>query len=242
LSDVDGPGPHFSLRLDTRIGAVHLDLNLDLRSTWSVIFGPSGSGKTTILRAICGLLPKAHKHCSCGLYEFDGNHTAMATQDRKIAYAPQGAVLFPHLTVRENVAFAERVRGGDPSELVDEALAVFALHPLAGRTPRELSGGERQRVNLARAFAVRQPRLLLLDEPFTGIGRTQRDQFLLRLREAMAARGVPVISVTHDVEEAFLLGAEVVRLEAGKVVAQGPAELVLASEREEILRALQRSD
>jgi molybdate transport system ATP-binding protein len=234
----DPAQPPFLLRLSATVGAIRLDLNLNLTAPWTVIFGPSGSGKTTVLRAICGLLTGADMHCSCRGTELNGNHTAIAIKDRRIAYAPQEASLFPHLTVRENIAFAAKSRNVAIAGLVDEALAQFELQPLAERMPRDLSGGERQRVSLARAFAVPEPRLMLLDEPFTGIGRAQRAPLLSTMREAMAARGVQVISVTHDVEEAFLLDAEVIRLEAGRVMAQGPAEAVLAEERQEMLLAL----
>ncbi len=234
----DIPASRFSLRLNAKVGPIQLDLKLKLNADWTVIFGPSGSGKTTVLRAVCGLLNHAKKTCSCEDVEFDGSHTSMTTQERRIAYAPQGAVLFPHLTVRDNVAFASRVRSQVSNALIDEALTLFSLHPLALRMPRDLSGGERQRVNLARAFAMPQPRLMLLDEPFTGIGRAQREIFLPRMREAIATRCMPVLSVTHDVEEVFLLNAEVVRIDAGRVIAEGRADIVLAEEREEMLRAL----
>ena len=176
-----------------------------------------------------------------------GHHTPAHL--RRIAYAPQGAVLFPHLTVRENVAFSLNSRrrevNAQPTQFalgfdgIDEALKLFALSALAGRRPRDLSGGERQRVNLARAFAVPAPQLMLLDEPFTGIDRATRATLLPTMREQLAASGIPVISVTHDVEEALLLNAEIVRLEAGRVLAQGPARQVLAAEREHMLRVLQ---
>lgn len=228
----------FRLRLDTRTGALKLKLDITLATPWSVLFGPSGSGKTTVLRAICGLLKHADQSCFCEGTELDGKAVSTPTHERRIAYAPQGADLFPHLTVRENIAFAQSVRGRNARNLVDEALTLFELQPLAERMSRDLSGGERQRVNLARAFAVPTPRLMLLDEPFSGIGRALRNRLLETMRLAMAARGVQVVSVTHDVEEAFLLGAEVVRMERGQVLAQGPVEVVLADEREATLRAL----
>jgi molybdate transport system ATP-binding protein len=142
--------------------------------------------------------------------------------------------------VQENVAFAPR-NSSQNAASVDESLAIFELAALASRMPRDLSGGQQQRVNLARAFAVPAPKLMLLDEPFSGIDRALRDTLLPKMRERMAALGVPVISVTHDVEEALLLGADVVRLQDGKVVAQGPAAVVLAAERDRMLRVLESS-
>jgi ABC-type sulfate/molybdate transport systems ATPase subunit len=173
---------------------------------------------------------------------FIGNRKNVAPHLRRIAYAPQGAVLFPHLNVRQNVAFACRVRGAGKSAEIEQSLQMFALTGLAERMPRDLSGGERQRVNLARAFAVPSPALMLLDEPFTGIDRRLRDELLPRMRDRMTELGIPVISVTHDVEEALMLDAEVIRIENGKIVAQGPAAEVLAVERERMLRILQSAN
>ncbi len=169
-----------------------------------------------------------------------GEHRSVPTEKRELAYAPQQAVLFPHLTVRENVSFGEAVRpkrGGTP-DLVNEAMALFGLDRFAARKPHELSGGERQRVNLARALAVPGARLALLDEPFAGVDRAFRDELLPRVRQWYAARAIPVISVTHDVDEVFLLRAEVVRLRDGRAVAQGSPQATLGDEAERVVRAL----
>ncbi len=263
------PPTHHRLHVEAALGALLLDAHLEFAAPWTVIFGPSGSGKSSLLRAMCGLLGAARTEFACRNptaacavatgavathtdapwepIDGPGHHTPPHL--RRLAYAPQGAVLFPHLTVRENVAFSlnspRREVNAQPTQFalgfdgIDEALELFALSVLAGRRPRDLSGGERQRVNLARAFAVPAPQLMLLDEPFTGIDRATRATLLPTMREQLAASGIPVISVTHDVEEALLLNAEIVRLEAGRVLAQGPARQVLAAEREHMLRVLQ---
>lgn len=223
--------PHHHVHIDAWLGVLHLQVHLELHAPWTVVFGPSGSGKSSILRTMAGIL---HGGRAAGT-----DHAP--THLRRIAYAPQGAVLFPHLNVQQNVAFAGRVRGMRQSADIDRALEMFALGGLAKRLPRDLSGGELQRVNLARVFAVPAPKLMLLDEPFTGVDRRLRDELLPRMRARMAELQVPVISVTHDVEEALMLGAEVVRIEDGSVVAQGPAEQVLAIERERMLEVLQAS-
>jgi molybdate transport system ATP-binding protein len=220
---------HLRLRVLAEVGGLRLRVGLEIGAAWTVVFGASGSGKSSLLRAICGVLEGA---------DVASGMEGVATHRRGIAYAAQGGVLFPHLTLRENVGFAGVVRGEDTGALVEEAMELFELRAMGGRMPRDLSGGERQRVNLARAFAVPEAGLMLLDEPFNGIGRAQRGVLLGRMEETRARRGVKVVSVTHDVEEAFLLGAEVVRLEAGTVVAQGPAGVVLAAERMEMLGVL----
>jgi molybdate transport system ATP-binding protein len=227
LSDISTP--HHHLHLDTHLGVLHLRVNIDLTAPWTVIFGPSGSGKSTILRAACGLLPKAEPN----LRQQD-----LPPHRRSIAYAPQGAILFPHLTVRQNISFATDATHNPSPHLIQEILDLFELSPLANRMPRDLSGGERQRVNLARALAVPQPKLLLLDEPFTGLDRNLRDTFLPRMQQRALQLRIPVLSVTHDVEEALLLNAEVIRLDQGAVIDQGPAPDVLAAERTSILQAL----
>ncbi len=161
-------------------------------------------------------------------------------RDRHIAYAPQQPSLFPHLTVADNVAFAQKSsRSSTPSEEnINEAIKLFRLEDLIHRYPKNLSGGERQRVNLARAFAVPNPQLMLLDEPFNGIDRPLRDAILPELRETLRLSGIPVVSVTHDVEEAFRLQAEVVILRDGRIQAEGYVSKVLAEERLSIFDAL----
>ncbi|MGA8938484.1 MAG: ATP-binding cassette domain-containing protein [Acidobacteriaceae bacterium] len=237
--------PHYQLRLSTHLGALRLNIQLALTAPWTVIFGPSGSGKSTILRAACGLLPKAAVSSAFaapgGWDDLDGSQHRVAAQLRRLGYAPQGAVLFPHLSVRDNIGFPATARHDQSAagKLTDAAIELFELTALAERMPRDLSGGERQRVSLARAFAVPAPRLMLLDEPFTGFDRTLRDTLLPRMQQHVKQLGVPVLSVTHDVEEALMLGADVIRLEGGVIVEQGPASRVLAAERSRMLQILQ---
>jgi len=247
--------PHHRFQIDARLGALRLAVVAELAAPWTVLFGPSGSGKSTLLRALCGLVPEAAVTFSRRTSPAPKIHTEdlpagavihwtpltlRPTHRRDLAYAPQHAALFPHLSVEDNIGFpfqvcAEPTLG---SHLVDEALTLFQLHPLANRMPKDLSGGERRRVSLARAFATPDARLMILDEPFSGLDRTLRDQLLPRLRQALAARNLPVLSVTHDVDEALLLGAEVLRLERGEITAQGRAEEVLGAERARLIDAL----
>jgi len=227
---------HHRLQVEAVLGGLRLDVGVTFAAPWTVVFGPSGGGKSSLLRGMCGVL-------GVGVVEFARRRAegwvelaGVAVERRRIAYAPQGAAVFPHLPVRENVAFAMGSSG-----MADEAMEMFGLGALAGRSVRGLSGGERQRVSLARAFAVPGAELMLLDEPFAGVGRDLREVLLPRMRTVMAERGVPVVSVTHDVEEALMLGAEVVRLEEGRVVAQGAAAEVLAVEQERMLAVLRGS-
>jgi molybdate transport system ATP-binding protein len=225
------------------IGGLRLHVALEFGAGWTVIFGPSGSGKSSLLRSMCGLLGGAEVEFSRGQADGWERLDGVAPERRGLGYAPQGAVVFPHLTVRENVAFGLTVRGGntratEAAAEIDTALEMFGLGSLAARMPGALSGGERQRVSLARAFATPGAKLVLLDEPLTGVDREMREILLVRMAEWARERGVAVVSVTHDVEEALRLGAEVVRLEAGRVVAQGQGMEVLAAERASLLTAL----
>lgn len=230
--------PHHHLRLQTTLGALTLSISAAFDAPWSILFGPSGSGKSSILRALCGLLPNSHAH----VLRHDNNIQQDLTNEpphlRAIAYAPQQPSLFPHLSVRDNVAFSASLHTPSHPQYVNDALALFDLAPLADRSPARLSGGERQRVNLARAFAVPSARLLLLDEPFSGLDRPLRDQLLPRMQHFLAARSLPCISVTHDIEEALLLNAEVFRIDAGRLLTSGPARTVLADQRALLLNSL----
>jgi molybdate transport system ATP-binding protein len=216
---------------------------MKLSAPWTILFGPSGSGKSSILRAACGLIPSATVHFAHsipgGWEKLQTNQSRVPTHRRNLAYAPQGAVLFPHLTVRQNIAFATDIRHQPQAYSIDAALDLFQLTPLAHRLPRDLSGGERQRVNLARAFTVPTPHLILLDEPFTGVDRSLRDILLPLMQHHSLERGTPVLSVTHDIEEALILQAEVIRIEQGLLLEQGPASQVLAEERARMLQILQ---
>jgi ABC-type Fe3+/spermidine/putrescine transport system ATPase subunit len=226
--------PHHTLSVTGQRGTVRFDIHLELRAHWIVLFGPSGSGKSTILRAACGLTPTLHT-------QFHRNGEDLTTtpiHQRNIAYAPQGAAIFPHLTVRENIAYPSRAQGTADTALIDAAIELFLLGAMIHRKPNSLSGGERQRVALARAFAVPNAKLLLLDEPFTGIDRRMRDSLLPRMIDRAAALNIPVVSVTHDVEETLLLEAEVIRLDSGRITARGPASDVLYEERERMRAVL----
>jgi molybdate transport system ATP-binding protein len=143
------------------------------------------------------------------------------------------------MTVMGNILYGV---GAKSDGVVDEVMELFRLRELAGRMPRALSGGESQRVSVARAVVSAAtfagPALLLLDEPFGGLDLKLRDELLLELREWLARRKVPVLSVTHDVGEAFLLGAEVIKIAEGRVVDHGPVEVVLAEERRRLVERL----
>jgi molybdate transport system ATP-binding protein len=248
--------PRHSVELRYRVGALHVDVNFALTERWTILFGPSGSGKTTILRAIAGLLRPDHARIVstvCPGTDQERSFTLVDTgtgiflppHKRVVTLAPQRPSLFPHLTVLENMKYGMNlfVRDEVETEARDRGIAnllsSFQISHVAGKRPAELSGGEAQRVNLARAAATGGGRLLMLDEPFTGLDLSLRNDLIANLqsRQQRPYAG-QVLSVTHDIAEAFQLNAEIIRISEGRIVAQGPAATVLAEERTRLLQQL----
>ncbi len=234
------------LRISHRVGSLLLEVDLRLAAPWTVLFGPSGSGKTTLLRAIAGFVrPDEGRIVYRDMVLLDrAENVFLPPHLRPVRSAAQSARLFPHQSVLENVLYGGA--GDRQREVAEQVMALFRVQGLASRMPRDLSGGERQRVAAARAVLSAatsgQPgsTLLLLDEPFAGLDTVLRDAILPELRDWVRERGVPAVSVTHDVGEAFQLQPEVVKIAAGRVVAQGPVEEVLAEERSRLLAQLRR--
>jgi molybdate transport system ATP-binding protein len=193
------------------------------------LVGPSGSGKSTLLRCIAGLYTPAHGHIRCdGEDWFDSRQRLkVATAKRRIGMVFQHYALFPHLTTLENIMeamrelppAARRTRANDLIERVH-------LQGLAQRYPDELSGGQQQRVAVARALA-REPRVLLLDEPFSAVDRTTREALYNELAELREELRMPVLLVTHDLEEATLLADRMCILSAGRTLQAGPPDQLL---------------
>jgi iron(III) transport system ATP-binding protein len=188
------------------------------------LLGPSGCGKTTLLRCIAGLervdggeVWLAHKRVS-------GPGAHVPPERRRIGMVFQDWALFPHLSVAQNVAYGLK-RQDRKSGRVAEALAMVGLDGMGDRRPGTLSGGQQQRVALARALAPR-PGVLLLDEPFSNLDTALRVQVRTEVHQLLADLGVTTVFVTHDQEEAFVLGDEVAVMHEGRVVQQAtPAEL-----------------
>ena len=216
-----------ALRCDVRIDVAPgraVEAAFVLRAGTLVLFGPTGAGKTVTLRALAGLMRPARG--TSGLGGEVGVDTAAGVfvppQDRGVGYTPQHTSLFPHLSVRENLAIGRR---GRPTG-EDGIVAALDLGALLDRRPASLSGGERQRVALGRALA-RGPRLLLLDEPLSALHLPERRRIVAWLSAWAHARGTPVVFVTHDPEEATSVGDHLVLMDGGRTVAEGQPDEIL---------------
>jgi molybdate transport system ATP-binding protein len=206
-----------------------LDLEFQAAAGVTVLFGPSGSGKTLTLDAIAGFVrPDEGRILLDDAILFDaaaGVH--LAPQARQCGYVFQNYALFPHMTLRENLEFAaERRPRLERHRRVNEMLERFRLAEVAGRRPHELSGGQRQRCSIARAL-IGAPRVLLLDEPAQGLDAPLRAEFYEVLRQVRADFKTPILLVTHDLDECFELGEEMIVMREGRIAQTGTPRQVL---------------
>ncbi len=216
-------------------GSFILNIHLRALAGFTILFGASGAGKTTLLDCIAGLTDPDEGRIAVGgeeLYDSE-KRVGIAVWKRRIGYVHQDLALFPHLTAEENVAYGLRaLRDSERKARSREILDAFRIVHVRDRRPAQISGGERQRVALARAL-VTEPRALLLDEPLAALDQPTKSSLVGDLRNWNQHHRVPILLVTHNREEVFALGDEVVILEAGRIVAQGqPHEVIRAPQLE----------
>ncbi|HCR39096.1 MAG TPA: ABC transporter, partial [Synergistaceae bacterium] len=204
--------------INESIGDFHLDVSLRHGREIGVLFGPSGSGKSVTLRCLAGLRNVRSGRISLAgrvLLDSDAG-ICEPPHRRKMGLLFQDLALFPHLTALENVLFGcERTGKGRAKSIAREWLARVRLESLEDRYPSQLSGGQRQRVALARALA-NEPEMLMLDEPFSALDGPLRRNLRRELRKLHAETGVPILYVTHQVEDICALGDKVFFIENGK--------------------------
>ena len=191
--------------------------------SYAVLMGRSGSGKTSLLEILCGLRTPS----SGSLWIGDNEITSLSPGERGIGYVPQDGALFPTMTVRENIGFAQRIRG-EPAAATKATVGSLAerlgIGAVLDRRPQNLSGGERQRVALGRALASR-PQVLVLDEPLSALDEELREGLARLLKDIQRDLKLTTLHVTHHRQEAAQLADHVLRLQNGAVVREsGPPQ------------------
>ncbi len=224
-------------RFPSPAGSFFLNVHLRALAGFTILFGASGAGKTTLLDCIAGLTDPDEGRIALGgeaIYDSETKRNLVSWK-RRIGYVLQDLALFPHLTAEENVEYGLRQFGAAERQARSRAmLNAFRIEHLRERRPAQISGGERQRVALARAL-VTEPRVLLLDEPLVALDRPTRSLIIADLRRWNQTYRIPILFVTHSIEEVFALGAEVIVLDAGKIVAQGlPKDVMHAPQLETV--------
>jgi ABC-type sugar transport system ATPase subunit len=196
--------------------ALHIDMLHFPGRAYSMLVGHTGAGKSLLIKAICGLQALQH-----GKVRLDDTElTALPPHRRRIGYVPQHGALLPHLDVAANIGFALDLldwKAADIGPVVARIAKQIGITPLLARNTRSLSGGERQKVALARAL-VRQPRLLILDEPLCAVDETMREELCQLLQKLHKQGHLTTIHICHSQAETEQLGEYLVRLEGGKVV------------------------
>jgi molybdate transport system ATP-binding protein len=210
-----------------------LVLNQEFPAGFTVLFGPSGAGKSTLLDCIAGLQTPDSGSIRLGeeIFFDSAANRSMPPQNRGVAYVFQSLALFPHLSVAQNIAYGlAKYAVAEQRSRTDRIARAFHIHNLLDRRPRELSGGEQQRVALARAL-VTVPRVLLLDEPLTGLDAELRRSILEDLLAWKETNPIPILYVTHNREELDAIGERVVAMIDGHVRETGAPSAVLDAPR-----------
>lgn len=204
-----------------------VDLSMSDRGV-TALFGHSGSGKTTLLRCIAGLQRAPRGRLCFNGEVWQDEHTWMPPHRRPLGVVFQEASLFPHLSVMGNLRYGQkRVRGVPQAVSLDHAIELLGIAHLLERRPELLSGGERQRVAIARALAT-SPALLLMDEPLAALDAKRKAEVLPYLDRLHEELGIPVIYVSHSIDEVARLADHLVLMDAGRVLADGPLPDMLA--------------
>ncbi len=216
---------HF--RCAARVGSIGIEIELNTAPGTLIVIGPNGAGKTSLLEMVLGARPVDRGYLKVGATVLLDTNAAVHVplEHRRLGYVPQDYALFPHLSVRDNIAFAvesasPRINAPERSRHIDTILHDLRLTHLAGRRTHTLSGGEKQRVALGRALSV-HPRALLLDEPLAALDVHAREEVRDFVGHYLKKAGLPTIIVTHDPADALQFGDRIAVLESGKVTQIG---------------------
>lgn len=218
----------FTARIKQALGTFTLDVQIEAVAGVTAIIGASGAGKTSALRAIAGLITPEEGHIAYGdIVYFDTTAgTNMPMELRRFGYVFQDALLFPHMRVIDNLDYGSKRHGGLDETHRKALIDLLALEPLLNRYPRHLSGGEAQRVAIARAL-LSKPQLLLLDEPMASLDPARRREIMPYLEAMTKTLRLPVILVSHNIDEVARLADRVIVFDRGRVFAQGEVSDVL---------------
>jgi molybdate transport system ATP-binding protein len=231
------------VRLRARAGHFRLVVDFSAESHTLAVIGPNGSGKSTLLGCLLGVRPVEHGFIQVGSVVLcdTTQRRHVPVEQRKLAYVPQAYALFPHLTVRQNLAFAldcatSGLSSRERASRIDGMLTELELEHLDSRKPQLLSGGEKQRVAIARAL-ITNPRALLLDEPLAALDIQSRHQVRSFLERYLSRLAIPTILVTHDVSEARRLTQRVLVLENGRAIQFGTWETLESTPANDFVRS-----
>lgn len=226
-----GPGSTLRVEIQLPLPQYSLECSFEALAEVVILFGPSGSGKTSLLDCISGIRSPVRGEIALGeraLYS-SAQRVNLPVQQRRVGYLSQQPALFPHLSVRQNIEYGLLdLPRAERKERVESILERFHIAPLAESRPAAISGGEQQRVALARSL-VREPELLLLDEPLTGLDLRLKSLLVDELFDWQRERGVPMLYVTHEQEEAYSLSRRVLVMEKGRIVADGEPHQVFSA-------------
>jgi molybdate transport system ATP-binding protein len=228
---VSGQAGYINAAFRGRLGTFGLDVAFNVRMRGiTALFGPSGCGKTTILRCIAGLQHlEGHLYVDGEPWQDSAVQLFKRPHTRAVGYVFQEASLFPHLSVRENLLYGAKraLHDGGRRRSFDDIVELLRIGALLERAPATLSGGERSRVAIGTAL-LSQPRLLLLDEPLTGLDQHTKEEILPYLATLQRELSIPVLYVSHEIDEVARLADHMLVLSAGKLIASGATAEVLA--------------
>ena len=209
----------FKANFRKKLPTFELDVDISLSHGILALVGPSGAGKTTILQCVAGLQTPSWGEINIhGKTVFSSVLGAdIPIRNRRIGYLFQDYALFPHMTVEKNVMYGKPKKGSYPDKALtaSNVLELLKIEHLRNRYPNQISGGEKQRVALARALMT-EPELLLLDEPLSALDHDTRSALQQELLKLQAQWKIPFILVTHDVQEAEMLGDQIIKLDHGQ--------------------------